>query len=444
MTPKKHVTILGAGPAGLAIGYYAKKNGLDFTIYEGSSHIGGNCSTFKHGEFLLDSGAHRFHDKNPEVTKEILQLMGDDILKISVPSQIYHRGKFIDFPLSPFDLMKKLGIGVFVKSGFDLVGSRLKGFRGGGHFESFAIYTYGREMAQRFLLNYSQKLWGFPCDQLSPQVSGKRMKGLNLKTFLKEAFSGHKEKTEHLDGTFYYPKFGYGMIAERLADYGGRENIKLNTRVTKVFHSANKIDAIEVNGKDRIETRDMVNTLPLSIFLTMMEPKLPQDILKIVQDMRFRHVILVAVFINKKNVTPNGSVYFPDPDFPFTRVYEPRNRSIHMAPEGKTSLVAEIPCFGGDALWQKNEIELTRMVKDKLIEVGWVDEEEIIGSRVYRLYNAYPVLALGFEERIEEITLYLDRFSNLEFSGRGGKFVYAWLHDMMQFGKDIIEEYAHA
>ncbi|HLF17981.1 MAG TPA: FAD-dependent oxidoreductase, partial [Candidatus Omnitrophota bacterium] len=330
------------------------------------------------------------------------------------------------------------------KSGFDLVGSRLKGFRGGGHFESFAIYTYGREMAQRFLLNYSQKLWGFPCDQLSPQVSGKRMKGLNLKTFLKEAFSGHKEKTEHLDGTFYYPKFGYGMIAERLADYGGRENIKLNTRVTKVFHSANKIDAIEVNGKDRIETRDMVNTLPLSIFLTMMEPKLPQDILKIVQDMRFRHVILVAVFINKKNVTPNGSVYFPDPDFPFTRVYEPRNRSIHMAPEGKTSLVAEIPCFGGDALWQKNEIELTRMVKDKLIEVGWVDEEEIIGSRVYRLYNAYPVLALGFEERIEEITLYLDRFSNLEFSGRGGKFVYAWLHDMMQFGKDIIEEYAHA
>jgi len=441
MRQQLHITILGGGPAGLAVGYYARKSGIPFTLYEAAERVGGNCSTFRQGDYLFDSGAHRFHDKNPEVTKEILQLMGDDLLKISVPSQIYHRGRFIDFPLSPFDLMKKLGPVTFTKSGFDLIGSRLKGRRREEHFENFAVYTYGREMADRFLLNYSEKLWGFPCSRLSPQISGKRMKGLNLKTFLKETFLGNQAKTEHLDGYFYYPKFGYGMIADRLAEYAGRDNIKTAARITKILHKDDRIEAIEVNGGNRQSVQEIVNTLPLSLFLTMMQPAFPEEILKTVKDMRFRHVILVALFINKRTITPNGSVYFPDPEFPFTRVYEPKNRSPHMAPEGKTSLVAEIPCFTDDANWRRSDGELIEAVQKKLIEVGWMKESEITGAGVYRLYNAYPVLSLGFEKKIETVMTYLGRFSNLKLSGRGGKFIYSWLHDMMQFGHDIVAEY---
>src|SRR4051812_41279058 len=110
MCHSNHITILGAGPAGLAVGYYAKKYGFQFTIYEASSQVGGNCITLKYGEFLFDSGAHRFHDRDPEVTKEIKSLMGEELQEVEVPSQIFHRLKYIDFPLSPLDLLVKLGI----------------------------------------------------------------------------------------------------------------------------------------------------------------------------------------------------------------------------------------------------------------------------------------------------------------------------------------------
>jgi protoporphyrinogen oxidase len=68
---KPHLSVLGGGPAGLAVGYYARKAGISFTIYEASDHVGGNCVTLKHGDFLFDSGAHRFHDKIPEVTTKL-------------------------------------------------------------------------------------------------------------------------------------------------------------------------------------------------------------------------------------------------------------------------------------------------------------------------------------------------------------------------------------
>ncbi len=58
-----HLSILGAGPAGLALGYYAKKHEIPFTLYEARDTPGGNCTTFRHGEFLFDSGAHRLHDR---------------------------------------------------------------------------------------------------------------------------------------------------------------------------------------------------------------------------------------------------------------------------------------------------------------------------------------------------------------------------------------------
>lgn len=57
------LAILGGGIAGLAAGYYAKKRGVNFTVYKAKSSIGGNCSTLRKGNFLFDSGARRFHDR---------------------------------------------------------------------------------------------------------------------------------------------------------------------------------------------------------------------------------------------------------------------------------------------------------------------------------------------------------------------------------------------
>ncbi|MBI1857893.1 MAG: FAD-dependent oxidoreductase [Candidatus Melainabacteria bacterium] len=409
MTSHKQISVLGGGPAGLASGYFASKKGYDLSIYEANSSIGGNAITFQYGDFLYDSGAHRFHDKDPEVTEEVKLLLGDDLHRIDVPSQIYHEGRFIDFPISPLNLLSNIGMKTFIIALREIVHERL----------------FGQDVR----------------DIKSLKVSGSRIKGLDLTTFITEAFLGKKAKTRHLDGAFYYPAFGIGMITDKLADACGKENIYLNSKITKVFHDFQAINAIEINGKKIVELKDteIISTLPVSLFINLLEPLPDKHFLDLVNKLKFRSLLLIGLFLNKESVTQNSSVYFPDKDFPFTRVYEPRNRSKQMSPPGKTSLIVELPCSPHDKIWKMKDSDIVHVVASKLFKVHGISHKEVIGSTVKRMNNAYPILEVEVEDIVHHCIDFLNRFKNLRITGRNGKFLYTHLHDMIRFGKDVID-----
>jgi protoporphyrinogen oxidase len=368
-------------------------------------------------------------------------MMGHDLKEIYKPSHIFYNKKLIDFPLSPLNLLKNIGPVVVTKAGLKVVFNRIFNGHSIKSLEDFAIHTYGRSIADRFLTNYSEKLWGIPCKNLSPQSAGKRMKGLNLKTFIQEALYGSKAKTEHLDGTFFYPKNGIGDIVKKWVEVCGQENIIKRSKVTKIFHDNKEISSIEINGRNKISIDYAVNTLPISLFLNMMTPSPPEEILEISNTLLYRHVKLVALFIDKPSVTESATVYFPGKDFIFTRLYEPKNRSAHMSPEIHTSLIMEIPCQDGSEYWNMDNKELINLISAKLIEIGWVHEAEIMDARVYPMQYAYPVFETGYEEKMKKIFDYLMRFRNLAFTGRNSRFEYIHLHDIMKYGKEIIEDY---
>ena len=166
---------------------------------------------------------------------------------------------------------------------------------------------------------------------------------------------GKRAKTEHLDGSFFYPREGFGTIADSLAGFCGGDFVRRNARVTRLFHDRGRITALEIDGKSLVETDFVINTLALSQFVQLMMPLPDKKVLALANDLRFRNVIVVALFLEKDSITKAGSIYFPDPRFLFTRVYEPKNRSAFMSPPGKTSLCAEIPCFPGKrrrGIWQ--------------------------------------------------------------------------------------------
>lgn len=437
------LTILGGGPAGLAAGYYAHTAGIPFQILEAGSRVGGNAVTFEEDGFRFDSGAHRFHDQDAEVTETVKNLLGDDLVHISVPSQIYHDGVYIDFPLSPLDLVTKLGPIWSIRAGLDLLAARLGRKPGDSDFEAFSIYRYGRRLAELFLLNYSEKLWGLPTNQLSPTISGSRLKNLTLRTLLKEALEGREAKTAHLDGSFYYPRHGYGMIADALAEACGYDNIKLQHRITRVYHRENRIEAIEVNRSERIEVDEVISTLPLSLLLSQLDPPPPAEIMAINSELRFRNVILVAVFIDRERISDNGSIYFPDASYLFTRVYEPKNRSQQMSPPGKTSLCAEIPCSPESDVWNKADSEILALVEQQFIKLGWLNRGEILGGKVIRMPYAYPVLEAGIEDKLKQVYDWLKNFRNLRLVGRNGEFQYTHVHYIMRSAQNLIDEYRH-
>jgi len=209
-------------------------------------------------------------------------------------------------------------------------------------FADFALTTYGRTIAEPFLLNYSEKLWGRPCEDLSPAISGKRLEGLNVRTFLLEALRGKRAKTKHLDGTFYYPKGGIGGIADRMTRSVNPEIFQWRCPVTEINHYDSQITSM-VAGDKVWPVNELLITFSLPRLVTLLNPAPPLEILELAAGLRTRHVVLVALFLNGAPLTTNASLYFPERRFIFTRVYEPLNRCRTMAPSGSTSLVAEIP-----------------------------------------------------------------------------------------------------
>lgn len=434
------IIIIGGGPAGLAAAHYAKKNNLNFSLYESSNRFGGNCITINVGDFYFDSGAHRLHDVDSDTTQIFKNILKDDLRKIDIGSQIFSNDKFIDFPISPLNLFKFLGFRSFSYEGFKILFRMLFKKPKKNDFKSLITYKYGNKISNLFLINYSEKLWGISADKLSQKISGKRLKGLDLKTFLIELVFGKSKKTKHLDGSFYYPKEGIGSLFEELAKHVGTEKLSLSKKVTQINHSKNKINSIEINNKENILVEELVSSIPLNVFISKMNPPAPKEIRSIVSKIKFRNVILIVLLINKQRINFNGSMYFPSKDFPFTRIYEPKNRSEFMSPKEKTSLAIEIPCFSTDQIWNDVDDKVISLVNDKLLSINLIESDLIIESLVYRINDAYPVLEYNFEDKINHLSNYLSSFKNLKILGRNGLFEYSHIHDQFISARKIINE----
>jgi len=443
MTRHSPITILGGGPAGLAVAYYARKRGVPFVLWEADARVGGNCVTFRHGEFLYDSGAHRFHDVHPEVTREVQALMGRELSAVSAPSQIYLAGRMIDFPLAPSNLIRKLGWATLARAAWDFFQARIQPPQDDESFEAVICSRYGRTIAGLFVLGYSEKLWGLPGHALSASVSGRRLQGLDLTTFLVEMLRGAKSRTRHLDGSFFYPSQGYGRIAEKLAAAAGLENVRTGARVTRIRHAQGRLLEIEAGPSTRFDVEEVVSTLPINRFLELLDPAPPAAVLEQARRLKFRNLILVVLFLDQPSVTRNASIYFPGPDIPFTRVSEPRNRSPHLAPAGRTSLVVELCCNPEDEWWRCPDGELCARVLSILQPLGWIKPGALLGTEVRRIGFAYPLLELGHEKIMRNLGDYLAGFANLKLTGRNSLFAYTHLHDQMKAGQELIEQHVH-
>jgi len=219
------LTILGGGPAGVGVAFYAHRAGIPFTLYERAARFGGLCRTYECGVHRYDSGAHRFHDRDREVTADVRALLGDELVRVSAPSQIYDRARFVDFPPTPFGLVMSAGLREAGRLGVEILGARLGRSARCETFEDFAVSQFGPTLAKRFLLDYSEKLWGLPASQLSPDVATRRLHGMTVRSLVTEMiFPGRK--AQHIDGDFFYPLGGYGRIVDRLVDTLPKDSLR--------------------------------------------------------------------------------------------------------------------------------------------------------------------------------------------------------------------------
>jgi protoporphyrinogen oxidase len=91
-----------------------------------------------------------------------------------------------------------------------------------------------------------------------------------------------------------------------------------------------------------------------------------------------------------------------------------------MVRPGTTCLGVEYFCFEEDDIWSMPDWEAVELAKNELARIGLLDPDKVIDGVKVRVPKAYPMYDANYEEAVEVIRAYLERFENLQTCGRNG------------------------
>jgi protoporphyrinogen oxidase len=431
--PSGTVVILGAGPAGLAAGYALTHAGWTAKVYELAPLVGGLARTIARDGYRFDIGGHRWFTKKDELNHFLVDLMGDELIWVDRISRIYFDGKFVSYPLKTSEVIRSIGPVTGARAAADFLVSvaaqRING-KPIVTMEDAYIAQFGRTLYELFFKNYSEKLWGKECANLSGDWVAQRSKGLSLFTAVRDAVRRTDNQVESLVEKFMYPRYGYGRISERLAAgiESGGGSVNLGWRVVSVQHDGQAIESITVSNGSREEDiagESFVSSIPMTELTRILRPSVDQSLLNATEMLTFRDLITAHIYIDRPKVTDDTWVYVHDPRVIFARLHEPRNWSSDMVPEGKTSLVLEIFCEADGSTWRESDATLLeRVTRDLSDYLGFVEPREVIGGFIERSRDAYPRYSVGYQDAVDAIKRHLQSYRNLSIVGRGGTFRY--------------------
>lgn len=361
----KHVVVLGAGPAGLATAHGLSENGVAVTVLEKNAYVGGLCVTIQKDGYRFDLGGHRWFTKNEDLNKWFRRLMDGELVWVNRISRIYHGGKFFNYPVEFGDVMRNSSPATILHAGVSFLWEQLRSAivppKIRNMHEAYRA-QFGQKLYEMFFEQYSEKVWGAPCDQLSADWVTQRSKGLSIFSIAANALLKSKEKkAKSLIEEFMYPRDGYMRIPERMAEDIGRRGgkVQLGATVSRVIYKGPnefEVHYLENGVEKTVLATDVVSTIPLGLLARIMTPKAPEAVEAAARKMRFRDIITVNLMLKRKQVTRDTWIYVQDREILFGRIHEPKNWSKAMAPDDDhTSLVLECFCSFGDHIWSMTD-----------------------------------------------------------------------------------------
>jgi protoporphyrinogen oxidase len=433
---RPRVVILGAGPAGVGAAYrLAARGDTEVRLVERQSAVGGNAGSFDLAGMRVDYGSHRLHHEcEPGILADLRDLLGGDLVARPRRGRIRLHGRWIHFPLKPFDLLFHLPISFNAGILGDIARKPFR--RSAQSGETFATVLrrgLGATICRDFYFPYAHKLWGLPANELSAEQARRRIAAGSIGKLVARALSSLPGLKKRSTGRFYYCRRGYGQISERLheaATTAGAQTL-FGTSVAGITHRDRTVSAVRVstNGADHSLPATLVwSTIPITRLVQLMDPPAPVEIRTAASKIGFRSMILVYLVLEVPQFTEFDAHYFPEIDIPITRLSEPKNYSGVMEPPDATVLCAELPCSLDGEAWGLSDDALGELVKASLARAGLPIRAPVRSVTTRRLAQAYPIYRVGFEHDLALLDQWLEGFEGLLTFGRQGLFVHDNTH----------------
>lgn len=478
----RQAIIAGAGPAGLTAALeMLRRTDYRPLVFESDAQVGGISKTVNYGGNRMDLGGHRFFSKSDWVMdwwQQILPIVGTDeelrdtqiayqgasraltaahraqrsdgrfMLVRPRLSRIYYRRRYFDYPLKlSAGMLANLGWAEGALFGASYARSKLLPRRPEISLEDFFVNRFGNRLYHTFFRDYTEKVWGVPCTEISAEWGAQRVKGLSITKALAHALRStvsrgtgvaQKSVETSLIERFLYPRLGPGQmweeVAERVAAAGGE--IHLQHRVTGVHRQDDRVTRVQVQDLRSGELRWLdcdafVSTMPIRTLVDQLSPD-DADLRRIAGALPYRDFVTAGLIVRGMTTTDRRGVsrpteapkdnwiYIQEPDVRLGRLQIFNNWSPDLVADPSTlSLGLEYFCREGDELWSMTNENFLDFAACELEKIGLIDRRSVLDGTVVRVPKAYPAY-FGEYAQIGRVRDYLSSFANLFPIGRNG------------------------
>ncbi|HTD92254.1 MAG TPA: NAD(P)/FAD-dependent oxidoreductase [Chitinophagaceae bacterium] len=478
----KTAIIIGAGPAGLTAAYeLLHKTDIRPIILEKTGDTGGLSKTVNYKGNRMDIGGHRFFSKSDIVMAWWLNILsldknadasvtlgyhnqekkiaassyasatGDEekiMLVRDRVSRIYYLKKFFSYPVTlSMDTVRKLGLTKIGLIFLSYMRSKLFPRRKEKTLEDFFINRFGKNLYHTFFKDYTEKVWGLPCNAIPAAWGAQRIKELSVTKavihslrrkwpFRKKEGLAQKDTATTLIQKFLYPKYGPGQLWEEVAAIvvakGGE--IHYNQDVTHIGIDGNRIVCVDVSDNGTASKRYtgdfFFSTMPVKELIAGMGETVPEQVAKIARGLQYRDFITVGLLVKKLQQTDHGRlikdnwIYIQEKEVKLGRLQIFNNWSPHLVKDPETVwLGLEYFCSKGDAFWEMTDEQIASAATEELSQINLIDKKDILDHTVIRMEKTYPAY-FGTYEQFHVIRDYVDRLENLFLVGRNGMHKY--------------------
>jgi len=421
------IAILGGGLSGLALARLLHEKGNDVVVLEAEPAYGGLCRSKNEQGFTFDiGGSHIIFSRDAEVLAFMRRMIAGNEQRNNRNTKIFYKDQYVKYPFENglSDLPQDdrfFCINEFVKTHVAVEKGELPV---PGNFREWIYYTFGKGIAECYMIPYNEKIWKFPTEKMSLHWVDGRIPRPPVEDVIKSAIGISTEGYTH-QSVFSYPLDGgiealVSAIAEPI-----RDRLRTGFCVTSVRKKAGHFEIS--NGRDVIIADQCISTIPVQNLFSALN-SVPAKVKVACTSLRYN--ALVCVNIGIRGAVPDISwLYIPEIALGMTnRISFPSNYSAHGAPEGCGSVLAEITHLPGDEVSRMNDEEIIAPVIKTLEAMHILKKEQIVYTSVERQPYAYVVYDLDYQKNIAVVKDYctsigiplVGRFSQFEYLNMDG------------------------
>ena len=314
------------------------------------------------------------------------------------------------------------------------------------HFEAWIYETFGRGIADHFMIPYNRRQWAWDLRDMHYDWIADRVPMPDLGDVVRGALETRTEKYGP-NQEFWYPERG-GIQAVPRALLRRVPPARVAFRSTVVEVNAARRQLRLSDGR-RIAYQRLISTIPLPALVQLMGESVPADVRHSGAALKSNTVHTVNIGLDGGELPMNEGmhwVYFPeDQSGIFHRISFPGHFSPSMVPPGCSSIQAEI---SASAYRPCDRSRLVEQTLAGLVMAGILTEKEVRpvdeGGRVrvaevVTLDPAYVIYNVAHRANTSRIHAYLSTLG-IRSAGRFGEWEYLNMDQVILRGRAAAEE----